>query len=384
MYKFVKQIVIMNNVLLSSGLAFLITFFAIPVIIQVAKDKKLFDEPDERKVHKNVIPTLGGLGIFAGFIIATLMGVPSAISSELQYFAAATTVIFFLGIKDDILILSASKKFIGQLIAAGIIIKFGGIQISNLHGFLGVYEIPHITGTIISLFTIIVITNSFNLIDGVDGLAGSLGLLTTIVFGTYFYYAGQLTYAVMAFALAGSIIGFLIYNFSPAKIFMGDTGSLLLGLVNSILVIKFINIAGNSASNLPIESAPAIGFSILMIPLFDTLRVFGLRIMQRRSPFSPDRTHVHHFLLDLGLSHRMVTITCVLVNITFIAMAFFMRSLGTTTVLGVLLLSAFVFIGIIYYSRPKNRTIITRKVEKTDMIKSHKIFKLAGEALEAD
>jgi UDP-GlcNAc:undecaprenyl-phosphate/decaprenyl-phosphate GlcNAc-1-phosphate transferase len=374
----------MNNVLLSSGLAFLITFFAIPVIIQVAKDKKLFDEPDERKVHKNVIPTLGGLGIFAGFIIATLMGVPSAISSELQYFAAATTVIFFLGIKDDILVLSASKKFIGQLIAAGIIIKFGGIQLSNFHGFLGIYEIPHITGTIISLFTIIVITNSFNLIDGVDGLAGSLGLLTTIVFGTYFFYAGQLTYAVMAFAMSGSIIGFLIYNFSPAKIFMGDTGSLLLGLVNSILVIKFINTAGNSASNFPIESAPAIGFSILMIPLFDTLRVFGLRIMQRRSPFSPDRTHVHHFLLDLGLSHRMVTITCVLVNITFIAMAFFMRSLGTTTVLGVLLLSAFIFIGIIYYSRPKNRNVLTRKVEKTEIIKSHKIFKLAGEAVEAD
>jgi UDP-GlcNAc:undecaprenyl-phosphate GlcNAc-1-phosphate transferase len=374
----------MNNVLLSSGLAFLITFFAIPVIIQVAKDKKLFDEPDERKVHKNVIPTLGGLGIFAGFIIASLMGVPSGISAELQYFAAATTVIFFLGIKDDILILSASKKFIGQLIAAGIIIKFGGIQISNFHGFLGIYEIPHLTGTIISLFTIIVITNSFNLIDGIDGLAGSLGLLTTLVFGTYFFYAGQLTYAVMAFALSGSIIGFLIYNFSPAKIFMGDTGSLLLGLVNSILVIKFINIAGNPASNFPIESAPAIGFSILMIPLFDTLRVFGLRIMQRRSPFSPDRTHVHHFLLDLGLSHRMVTITCVLVNITFIAMAFFMRGLGTTIVLGVLLLSSFLFIGIIYYSRPKNRNVLTRKVEKTDIIKSHKIFKLAGEALEAD
>jgi UDP-GlcNAc:undecaprenyl-phosphate/decaprenyl-phosphate GlcNAc-1-phosphate transferase len=379
-----QQIIIMNNVLLSSGLAFLITFFAIPVIIQVAKDKKLFDEPDERKVHKNVIPTLGGLGIFAGFIIATLMCVPSAISSELQYFAAAATVIFFLGIKDDILVLSASKKFIGQLIAAGIIIKFGGIQISNFHGFLGVYEIPHLTGTIISLFTIIVITNSFNLIDGVDGLAGSLGLLTTLVFGTYFFYAGQLAYAVMAFALSGSIIGFLIYNFSPAKIFMGDTGSLLLGLINSILVIKFINIAGNSASNFPITSAPAIGFAILMIPLFDTLRVFGLRIIQRRSPFSPDRTHVHHFLLDLGLSHRMVTITCVLVNISFIAMAFFMRNMGTTTVLGVLLLSAFIFIGIIYYSRPKNRNILTRKVEKTEIIKSHKIFKLAGEAVEAD
>jgi len=374
----------MNNILLSGGLAFLITFFAIPVIIQVAKDKKLFDEPDERKVHKNVIPTLGGLGIFAGFIIATLMGVPAAITSELQYFAAATTVIFFLGIKDDILVLSASKKFIGQLIAAGIIIKFGGIQLTNLHGFLGIYEIPHITGMLISLFTIIVITNSFNLIDGVDGLAGSLGLMTTLVFGVYFFYAGQLTFAVMAFALAGSTIGFLIYNFSPAKIFMGDTGSLLLGLVNAILVIKFINVAGNPASNFPIEAAPAIGFSILMIPLFDTLRVFGLRILDRRSPFSPDRTHVHHFLLDLGLSHRMVTITCVLVNISFISLAFVLRNLGTTVVIGILLLSAFVFIGIIYYSRPKNKTAIADNVEKARILKSHKILNLAGEAVEAD
>jgi len=374
----------MDNILLSAALAFLITFFAIPVIIQVAKDKKLFDEPDERKVHKNVIPTLGGLGIFAGFIIATLMGVPSGITSELQYFAAAATVIFFLGIKDDIMILSASKKFIGQLIAAGIIIKFGGIQIINMHGFLGIYEIPHIASIIISLFTIIVITNSFNLIDGVDGLAGSLGLLTTLVFGVYFFYAGQLTYAVMAFSLAGSTIGFLLYNFSPAKIFMGDTGSLLLGLVNSILVIKFINIAGNTASSFPIEAAPAIGFAILMIPLFDTLRVFGLRILDRRSPFSPDRTHVHHFLLDIGLSHRMVTITCVLVNISFIALAYFLRNMGTTTVLGILLFSAFVFIGIVYYSRPKNKTAVSKEVEHANIIKSHKILKLAGETVEVD
>lgn len=374
----------MDNILLSATLAFLITFFAIPVIIQVAKDKKLFDEPDERKVHKNVIPTLGGLGIFAGFLIATLMGVPSGITSELQYFAAAATVIFFLGIKDDILILSASKKFIGQLIAAGIIIKFGGIQISNMHGLLGIYEIPHVASIVLSLFTIIVITNSFNLIDGVDGLAGSLGLITTLVFGIYFFYAGQLTFAVMALSLAGSIIAFLIYNFSPAKIFMGDTGSLLLGLINSILVIKFINVAGNPASNFPIEAAPAIGFAILMIPLFDTLRVFGLRILDRRSPFSPDRNHVHHFLLDLGLSHRMVTITCVTVNIGFIVMAYLLRGLGTTAVLGVLLCSAFVFIGAIYYSRPKNKTSISSKIENADIIKSHKILKLAGESVEAE
>ena len=296
----------MSNIFLSSALSFLITFFAIPVIIQVARQKKMFDEPDERKVHKMVIPTLGGLGIFAGFILATLLGVPWG-TPELQYFVAAAIVIFFLGIKDDILVLSAAKKFIGQLVAAGIIIQFGGVQITNMHGFLGIGEIPQVASIILTLFTVIVITNSFNLIDGVDGLAGSLGLLTAVLFGSYFFYVGQLMFAVMAFSLAGSLVGFLIYNFSPAKIFMGDTGSLLIGLVNSILVIKFINIAGTPDSKFPLEAAPAIGFAILSVPLFDTLRVFGQRILDRRSPFSPDRSHVHHFLLEIGFSHKMVT-----------------------------------------------------------------------------
>lgn len=377
----------MEYILLSAALAFLITFFAIPVIIQVAKDKKLFDEPDERKVHKNVIPTLGGLGIFAGFIIALLMGVPRDMASELQYFAAAATVIFFLGIKDDILILSASKKFIGQLIAAGIIIKFGDVRITNMYGFLGVNEIPYTASIVLTIFTVIVITNSFNLIDGVDGLAGSLGVLTTLVFGSYFYFAGPasaLPYAVMAFALAGGTLAFLIYNFSPAKIFMGDTGSLLLGLVNAILVVKFISVANLPKSNLPLEAAPAIGFAILMIPLFDTLRVFGLRILDRRSPFSPDRTHVHHFLLDLGFSHRMVTVTCVSTNIAFILLAYFLRHMGTTTVLGILLVSAFVFIGVIYFNRPKSKTAVNETIANAGIIKSHKILSLASEAVEVD
>ena len=374
----------MDNILLTTALSFLITFFAIPVIIQVAKDKKLFDEPDERKVHKAVIPTLGGLGIFAGFIVATLMGVPQGITNELQYFAAASIVIFFLGMKDDILVLSASKKFIGQLIAAGILIKFAGVQITNMHGFLGIYEIPHYASIALSLFTIIVITNSFNLIDGIDGLAGSLGLLTTLVFGTYFFYIGQLAYAVMAFALAGSLISFLLYNFSPAKIFMGDTGSLLLGLINSILVIKFINLASAPGINLPLAAAPAIGFAILMIPLFDTLRVFGLRILDRRSPFSPDRTHVHHFLLDIGFSHKKITLSCVALNILFIAMAFGMRNFGTTIVMGILLMTGFLFIGVIYYLRQKNKPVSVDQIVENEMRKSHKILSLSPETVEVE
>ena len=374
----------MYNILLSAGLAFLVTFFAIPVIIQVAKSKKLFDEPDERKVHKAVIPTLGGLGIFAGFIIATLMGVQKDLAAELQYFAAASIVIFFLGIKDDIMVLSATKKFIGQLLAAGIVIKFGGIQITNMHGLLGIYKIPYIASICLTVFTIIVITNSFNLIDGVDGLAGSLGLLTTLVFGVYFTLNGDILYAVMALSLAGSLLGFLLYNFSPAKIFMGDTGSLLLGLINSILVIKFITTAGNPASRVSLEAAPAIGFAILMIPLFDTLRVFGSRILDRRSPFSADRSHVHHFLLDLGFSHKKITITCVAANIFFIATAYFLRQYGTTTVIGILLCTGLAFIGTIYFSRPKSRTVSEEIISNTEMIKTHKVLTLASEAVEAE
>jgi UDP-N-acetylmuramyl pentapeptide phosphotransferase/UDP-N-acetylglucosamine-1-phosphate transferase len=368
----------MDNIILSGALAFLITFFSIPVIIQVARQKKMFDEPDERKVHKMVIPTLGGLGIFAGFILATLLGVPVN-SPELQYFVAAAIVIFFLGIKDDILVLSPAKKFIGQLIAAGIVIKFGGVQITSMHGFMGIGHLPHVASIVFTLFTIVVITNSFNLIDGVDGLAGSLGLLTALVFGSYFLYVNQLMYAVMAFSLAGGLIGFLIYNFSPAKIFMGDTGSLLIGLVNAILVIKFINIAGNPMGELPLTAAPAIGFSILIVPLFDTLRVFSHRILDRRSPFSPDRTHVHHFLLELGFNHRRITLLCVAANIFFIALALVLRNTGTTALIGIILAVAILMVGFIYYSRPSARLSRTRVADENMISTRGKLLALTPE-----
>ena len=369
----------MDNILLSGVLAFIITFFSIPVIIQVARQKKMFDEPDERKVHKMVIPTLGGLGIFAGFILATLLGVPLH-SAELQYFVAAAVVIFFLGIKDDILVLSPAKKFIGQLIAAGIVIKFGGVQINNMHGFLGIGPIPHIASIVFTLFTIVVITNSFNLIDGVDGLAGTLGLVTSLCFGSYFLYVDQLMYAVMAFSLAGGLIGFLIYNFSPAKIFMGDTGSLLIGLVNSILVIKFINIAGAPGATLPVQAAPAVGFAVLIVPLFDTLRVFSHRILDRRSPFSADRTHVHHYLLEMGFNHKKITLLCAGANIGFIALAVSLSSFGTTIVIGILLAVAISLIALVYYSRPSRKLKAAGKlVTESKLMKARKILSLSPE-----
>lgn len=377
----------MDKLFLSGGLSFLITFFSIPVIIQVAKDKKLFDEPDERKVHKAVVPTLGGLGIFAAFMISYLLIATPEQNTELQFFIAACMVIFFLGLKDDILILSATKKFAGQLIAAFILFRFGGVQLTNMHGFLGINEIPYGLSVALSILTIVLITNSFNLIDGVDGLAGSIGTLTTLLFGLYFYKTGATNYAIMAFSLTGALISFLIYNFSPARIFMGDTGSLLVGLVNSILVIKFINLSSTAQSTFFIPSAPAIGFSVLIIPLFDTLRVFSLRILSRRSPFSPDRNHIHHFLLDLGLNHRRITGVILCTNILFISLAYLLRNSGTTTVMGILIVMGAAITYMVYHLRSRKNQL---KNEETimnsakDGIPSHKILGLVSETVEMD
>ncbi|MFN0083724.1 MAG: glycosyltransferase family 4 protein [Ferruginibacter sp.] len=371
----------MQHILLSAFLAFIITFFAIPVIIQIAKSKKLFDEPDERKVHKAVIPTLGGLGIFAGFIVATLMGAPD--SHELQYFAAAAIVIFFLGLKDDILVLSAKKKFVGQLIAAFIIMNFGNVYLNDMHGFLGITIIPHYASIFLTLFTIIVITNAFNLIDGIDGLAGSLGFVTTLLFGVYFYFANEFTYAVMAISLSTAVFAFLIYNFSPAKIFMGDTGSLLIGIINSILVIKFINVAGATGQSFSLHASPALGFAVLIVPLFDTLRVFGLRILDKRSPFSPDRMHVHHYLLDLGFSHKKITFSLVGTTLVFIAAAFLLRNFNCTLLIAVLLGMAVAMISIVYFARQKVKRSYMEP-QDTKVNSTHKIFNFAQEPVEAE
>ncbi|NII24052.1 undecaprenyl/decaprenyl-phosphate alpha-N-acetylglucosaminyl 1-phosphate transferase [Pseudoflavitalea sp. X16] len=353
----------MFDVLLSIAISFTITFLAIPVIITVAERKKLFDLPNERKIHQNPIPSLGGLGIFAGFIMACLIAIQFNATPEFQYFLAACFVIFFLGLKDDILVISPIKKFIGQVLAAFLIIYKGGVQIRSMHGFMGIHELPESFSLLLTYFTVIVIINSFNLIDGIDGLAGSLGLMAATVFGFYFLQVDMAAYSILAFSLAGSLAAFLIFNFHPAKIFMGDTGSLLIGLINSILVVKFIEVANAVNIPYPIAASPAIGFAILMIPLLDTLRVFAIRIVNRRSPFSPDRNHVHHLLLDKGLSHRSITLLLVSINLFAIVTSYALRNSGCTWIILALLIIFFTGIAALYYTRHKPRLFVARTVE---------------------
>ena len=362
----------MLDILLTASVSFIITFLAIPVVIQVAEKKKLYDIPDERKLHTRLVASLGGVGIFGGFILASLLSIQGYQNPEFQYFFAAAIIIFFLGLKDDIMILSASKKFVGQIIAASILIHLGGIRLDSMHGLLGFNELPEGFGLALSYLTIIVVINSFNLIDGVDGLAASLGVLTMTVFGAYFFAIEYQAYALMAFAMAGSLVAFLIFNHSPAKIFMGDSGSLMIGLINSILVIKFINVSNTPFVAVPVQSAVAVGFAILLVPLLDTLRVFGIRIFKGRSPFTPDRNHVHHLLLDSGLNHAAVTFTCVGLNIGFIVLAWTGKSIGPNYLLFIILALSFAGLGVLFYRNKSGRKmVISKRKDGATELKTH-------------
>jgi UDP-GlcNAc:undecaprenyl-phosphate/decaprenyl-phosphate GlcNAc-1-phosphate transferase len=350
----------MEHAVLGILIAFTISFVAIPRVLKVALEKNLFDVPDHRKLHVNPIPSLGGVAIFCGFILAALISSSANISTvnntQSQFMAAAFMVVFFTGVMDDVMEITALKKLIAQIIAALILHVKLNLQLKGLHGVFGIYEqLPNFISIVFTFFTIVVITNAFNLIDGIDGLAASLGILTTSCFGIYFISIGEQVDAVWAFSMAGALLAFLIYNHHPAKIFMGDTGSLTLGLLNAYLVIRFIELAtapDTQSTFLKVTHAPVLGMAILAVPLVDTLRVFAIRILKGRSPFSPDRNHIHHLLIDRGFSHNHITLLLVLANIVIIGGAYLLQPFLSITWLMVLILSiSMVIVGLLYYKR---------------------------------
>jgi UDP-N-acetylmuramyl pentapeptide phosphotransferase/UDP-N-acetylglucosamine-1-phosphate transferase len=321
--------------LISSFLtAFLVTYFAIPSIIKIAHEKNLCDEPNERRSHANSIPTLGGIGMFAGLIFSLTFWIPfqaepGEVHSKIQYIFAAYTIIFLIGAKDDIIPLSPYKKLIGQILATAILVFKADIRLTSLYGVFGLYDIPHFFSVFISMFSILVIVNSLNLIDGINGLAGSIAAVISLSLGAWFFQYGRMDLAILSAALLGAIVAFLRYNYTPARIFMGDTGSLLLGLSSAILAISFIELNKIPHPHYFVQSAPAVAISVLIVPLFDTLRVFLLRSLRGKSPFSPDRTHIHHILIDLGFSHLQATGILVLVNLLFMFLGWSLQGLGT-------------------------------------------------------
>lgn len=340
----------MGSLILASLLSFALAFIAIPVVIRIADAKRLFDFPGIRKVHFVPVPSLGGVGIFIALTISILTRIDFASAPALQYFLAAMLIIFFLGLKDDLYLISPLQKFIGQSLAAFILSFQGDYQLHSFHGFLGIHELSQPLSMAFTYITILVVINAFNLIDGVDGLAGTLSLLSTLFFGVVFSIEGDQPHAVLAFSAAAAVLGFLAYNYSPARIFLGDTGSLLIGLVNAVLVIQFINKQTLTGTVLDFDAAPAIAFAALFIPLADTLRVTVMRMYHGRAPFDPDVSHIHHILLNRGLSHLQITGLLGLVSLLFLAYAILFQSLGINFVILSLFVIAFTIVGIIHRS----------------------------------
>jgi UDP-N-acetylmuramyl pentapeptide phosphotransferase/UDP-N-acetylglucosamine-1-phosphate transferase len=334
-------------VLASFLIALIISARTIPTVINVSRQLKLFSEPNGRSATLHRIPTLGGIAIFIGFILGMTITRNGYILPGLTFIIAGVMIMFFVGLKDDIVSLSAKKKLIAQLLVAGILIFLGHFRFTSLHGFLGIESISLVPSVLLTGFTMIVFINAFNLIDGIDGLAAGLSIFSASVFGIWFFVSGHFEFSIVSFSLVGALSGFYYYNVygKKNKIFMGDTGSLILGTIMAILVIQFNEFNINHTAPFAVLAAPAVSFGILIYPLMDTLRVFAIRIIQRKSPFSADKNHTHHRLLLLGMNHRQATYLILVVNALFTFAVFNFQWMGiiglmafNTVVGGILLL----------------------------------------------
>ena len=311
------------SIIISIVTSFIITYLIIPQIVHVASEKRLFDEPNYRKLNKKVIPTMGGIAIFLGFTVSSILAMEKQTVSEIPFIYAASLIMLFMGLKDDMIAIPARKKFLIQIGTAVLLVTLGNFRIDYLYGLFDIRELPSWAGISLSFLIFLFLINAFNLIDGIDGLAGGLACIISGSLGIWFVMAGHADYAILSCALCGSLIAFLRFNLAEGKnkIFMGDTGSLLLGVIIAALIIKYINFNLFAPEKLYFRQAPLFALALLIVPATDTIRVFMIRIIKMRSPFTPDMNHVHHILVKSGLSHPEASCFLILYTIGFMVLA---------------------------------------------------------------
>jgi len=327
----------------------LVTLVVMPKVVAISKEKNLTALPDDRTSHKGIVPTLGGVGVFTGLmltinIVAILFANYSQLI-DLLIFNALVLSLLLVGIFDDIMDLAPRRKFGYQTAIATIYVLGTNVHIDSFMGLFGFGQLSTLFAIVFSVFVIILVINAYNLIDGIDGLAGVLGVVISSYMTAVFYFSGYFFYSLMCISLVGALFGFLVFNFSRhRKIFLGDTGSMVVGFLLAIEVISYLSVAAHKTELLLFKNAPVIVMALLSYPLFDTLRVFCIRIYNKRSPFSADRNHIHHRLIDLGLKHKYATLIIGFYTIIITGVAFFLNHLpiniefAITLPLGILLL----------------------------------------------
>ena len=310
-------------------ISFAFGLIGMPIIVRIAKAKGFVVRPNKRMSHTGEVPNVGGLNICFSFMLTYLLFEFNHMSQS-QFFLIGLFAIMAVGFIDDVLILTPTAKILGETLAGIALIGFADLRITHLHGIFGIEQIGIIPSYLISLFVLLAIINAINLIDGVDGLASGLGILYCSFFAVWFGLAGEQTWSVLAICLIGALAVFFIFNVfgKRGKIFMGDSGSLLLGYMLTAFVFRFceLNAYHLVPEYLHMDAAPAVAICVLTVPLFDTIRVSLTRIKKHRSPFLPDKNHIHHLLLRTGLNHIQTTCVLLSVSLLFIALAIIGRN----------------------------------------------------------
>ena len=315
-------------------LAVLLASIIIPHIIFISYKKRLFDVPDDRKVHKTPIPRLGGLSfmpvIFISLCVITgaryFMNFPidaiwaSDLFIQYLFLVAGLTMLYLIGVADDLVGVGYRYKFVVQIISASLL-PLSGLWINDLGGLLGLHEIPAYIGMPLTVFFVVYVTNAINLIDGIDGLASGLSCIALGLLIIVCAVVGQWTHAFLAAAALGVVVTFYYYNVfsvSGRKLFMGDAGSLTLGYLLSFLILHFWH--RTSYWN-PFEmNLNMVTLSTLLIPLLDVVRVFYSRVREGRNPFTPDKNHIHHKLLRTGMRVRVVMLSLLLLSLFLVVL----------------------------------------------------------------
>lgn len=344
---------------LAIATSFLVTLTLMPVIIRIFRSIDLLDRPDKRKIHSISTPSLGGIGICAGILLSLVISISFSELATQKYFLGGTILIFLLGVRDDLSSLLARHKLVVQIFAAFLVVFFGEVKIEGFNGLFGITSFPWVWDEVFSVFVIVVMTNAFNLIDGIDGLAGSVALIIASFLGWAAFQSGQIMDAAVAFSIAGASLGFLLYNWYPSKIFMGDTGSMVFGFMLTALMIKFLTTPSPPSV---ILSPVATSLALFVLPVYDTLRVFLIRFFTGRSPLAPDRNHIHHVLLKLGLNHAQSTVCLSTYHILIVSFAVFFQSIGE---LWIMLIMTLVTVGL---GLLMDRKVIRREAKRLEKI----------------
>ena len=352
---------------------FMLSYFLIPKIRSKALKLNLKDTPDIRSSHVIPVPTFGGVVFYISYILV-LFFAQSLDSNHVSItLIASISILFFTGLLDDFKNLSPKIKFLCQIIGVALLMFQPDFRILSLHGFMGIYEIPLYVSVGGSMFFLLGLINAFNLIDGIDGLTGITGVIVASFYSYLLYNLGYFFYLSLSLATIATLLAFLRFNFSNTrKIFMGDTGSLVIGLVLGVLTLKLLSVDDNAYGSLSFYRAqlPLFLTGVLFVPLLDTMRVMFLRLTKGVSMFKPDRNHLHHIIVDFGLSHRKASFFIGFVNfIVALIMFFVIQKFNSFQSLFILVLLFFIAIMILFLMN-KNKTALRLKIKiKKSMLK---------------